>query len=176
MVIIYALKCRVNGKVYVGSTKKLPKRIREHRSLLRRGLHSETELQQDWSLHGEAEFSFYELETFVYDESLETRRSAELKWMEQFSKDGLLYNKNRISMALLPEAIAKGVQNAHGSKGNRWTPEANAARSAAQKGKPKGHGAKISATKKALGQRPSLEAARLGGIAATMLRYGTKQD
>lgn len=63
--------------------------------------------------------------------------------------DGRLYNRHRVSFSLLPEAKAKGVLAAHKERGLRWTPEANLKRSLAQKGKPKGHGAKISATKRA---------------------------
>lgn len=150
MVTIYALKCRPNGKCYVGSTKgKISKRVREHRCLLNSGKHSTAALLEDWRKYGEREFSFFELEIFVFDHSLETRREAELKWMDYFAKDGLLYNEHRISMRPSDEAIRKGVANAHNLPGNRWTPEANEKRSLAQLGKPKGHGAKISATKRA---------------------------
>jgi hypothetical protein len=175
MIIVYALKCRTTGKAYIGSTKgKLAKRVREHRCLLNQGSHKTSDLLKDWQQFGEGDFSYIELEIFLYDFTLETRRAAELKWMEHFAKDGLLYNEHRISMRPTDEAIRKGVANAHLVPGNRWTVEANEARGNAQRGIPKGHGAKISATKKALRQKPSLEAARLGGLAATDKRWHNK--
>ena len=170
---IYALICQSNGKAYIGSTKaKLPKRMREHRCLLHQGKHAASALQADWQKFGSDQFRVVELEIFLYDDSLGTRRAAELRWMDHFAKDGLLYNEHRVSMRPTDDAIRKGVANAHLEPGNRWTPEANERRRLAQFGKPKGHGAKISATKKRLGQKPSLDTARAGGIAATDKRYG----
>lgn len=180
MVTVYALKCRTTGKVYVGSTKgKLAKRIREHRCLLNQGKHKTFELLKDWQQFGEGDFSYLELEVFLYDFSLEARRASELKWMDYFAKDGLLYNEHRISMRPTDEAIRKGVANAHLKPGNRWTPEANEKRRQAMLGRSfsRETRAKISATKKARGQKPSPEAARLGGIAACKKRYaGPEQD
>lgn len=149
MVTIYALTCNVNGKTYVGSTKaKLSKRMREHRCLLDLGRHSTTGLLADWQSYGGGQFIISVLEVLPTAD-LNARREAELKWMDRFSSEGLLYNEHRISMRPSDEAIRKGVANAHLVPGNRWTAEANEKRSLAQLGIPKGHGAKISATKRA---------------------------
>jgi tRNA(His) 5'-end guanylyltransferase len=69
--------------------------------------------------------------------------------MNRYDGLGLLYNKAIVSFELKPEWATKGVENSRHSVGNRWTPEANMKRRLAQLGKPKGHGAKISATKQA---------------------------
>ena len=149
MVTIYALTCSQNGKAYVGSTKaKLGKRMREHRCLLENGQHTISALLADWRAYGGVQFTISVLETLPTAD-LSARREAELRWMDHFASKWLLYNEHRISMRPSDEAIQRGVANAHLSPGNRWTPEANAKRSAAQKGIPKGHGAKISATKRA---------------------------
>src|SRR5260221_6855468 len=96
---IYALICQSNGKAYIGSTKaKLPKRMREHRCLLHQGKHAASALQTDWQKFGSDQFRVVELEIFLYDDSLGTRRAAELRWMDHFAKDGLLYNEHRVSM------------------------------------------------------------------------------
>lgn len=153
MVIIYAIDCEIpffGSRYYVGSTKgKLNKRMREHRCLLKNGRHQCKALQKHWDTYGPDTLRIIELELFLWDESLETRRSAELKWMDIYAEKGLLYNEHRISMRPSDEAIKRGVANAHKRPGNRWTPEANEKRRLAQLGKPKGHGAKISATKRA---------------------------
>lgn len=149
MVTIYALTCKANGRVYVGSTKaKLGKRMREHRCLLNAGKHLCCDMQTDWRAYGETEFEISAIEELPTSD-LPNRREAELRWMDHFESQGLLYNEHLISMRPLESARRLGVQNAHLSHGNRWTPEANEKRRLAQLGKPKGHGAKISATKRA---------------------------
>jgi hypothetical protein len=150
MVTIYAVRMKGNPYLgaYVGSTKgKISKRFREHRCLLNQGAHKTPKLQRAWDNFGADAFQIDSLE--VLDCGLDKRREAELKWMKLFEEEGVLYNEHRISMRPSDEAIRKGVANAHLSPGNRWTPEANEKRRLAQLGKPKGHGAKISATKRA---------------------------
>jgi hypothetical protein len=134
-------------RLYKSTESKLSKRFREHRCLLNAGKHAETELQGDWNKFGPAAFAMRLLEEI--EGSVESKREAELRWMANLDKQGLLYNKNRLAYMLSPEAIRKGVEASRHSVGNRWTPEANLKRSLAQLGKPKGHGAKISATKQA---------------------------
>ena len=148
MALIYGLVNIVTGSVYVGCTKHdVGKRMREHRCLLKAGKHQELSLQADWSEFGPDAFEMRVLETLPPGSPLTVKREAELRWMDRY--EGRLYNRHRVSFALLPEATAKGVLASHKERGLRWTPEANLKRSLAQKGKPKGHGAKISATKRA---------------------------
>lgn len=154
MVTIYALTCTPNGKAYVGSTKgKLGKRMREHRCLLEHGQHGTPALQSDWRQHGGTSFVISELERLPTAD-LPARRQAELRWMDAFAAMGRLYNEHRISMQPSEEARLRGVENSRGAIGNRWSAEANEKRRQAQLGIPKGHGAKISATKRA--QRESV--------------------
>lgn len=150
MVQVYAIKCLVNGYTYVGCTKgKMSKRLREHRCLLRSNSHKCTKLQYDWNSYGEQQFIIEELEKLHKDATVDVKRECEMKWMKMFEDINLLYNLYLVSYRPTDEAIKKGVANAHLFKGNRWTPEANLKRSLSQIGIPKGHGAKISATKQA---------------------------
>lgn len=147
MAVVYGLTNIVNDRIYIGCTSsKAAKRFREHRCLLRNGKHLEPALQADWDLHGGHAFEFHILEVLPDGADIAVKREAELRWMDRVG--ARLYNTRRISYQLTPEARAKGVANAHLEPGNRWTPEANLKRSLAQKGKPKGHGAKISTTKR----------------------------
>src|SRR5215469_15865242 len=139
MALVYGFTNTVNGRIYIGCTRfKLAKRAREHRCLLRNGKHTELALQADWDLHGSDAFAMRVLEEVADD--IGARREAELRWMDTVGER--LYNSLRVSYQLSAAAMAKGVANAHNEPGNRWTPEANLKRSLAQKGKPKGHGAK----------------------------------
>lgn len=146
MAVIYGLVNCVSRRVYVGCTRnKAAKRLREHRCLLRAGKHKEPDLQKEWMEHGEQSFSVCILEQI--DDSLVTRRSAEKRWMRHFDEQGLLYNRNLCSFEVSPEAARLGIEASRHVIGKRWTPKTNEKRRLAQLGKPKGHGAKISATK-----------------------------
>lgn len=152
MVTIYALRRTGNPYLgaYVGSTAgKLGKRMREHRCLLNQGVHKTPKLQSAWDKYGSTAFQIDNLQELPDGSTVAERRNAELKWMTWFVEEGELYNEHRISMRPTDEAIRRGVANAHREPGNRWTPEANEKRRQAQLGIPKGHGAKISATKRA---------------------------
>lgn len=147
MASIYGLMCKVNGFVYVGCTKSnIGKRMREHRCLLRAGKHKVTNLQTDWFKFGEQSFRMLLLEELKSDD-LQTRQSKETEWLKRISAANQLYNQYIISFRPSDEAISKGVEAARTVIGNRWSPEANAKRRDTQLGVPKGHGAKISATK-----------------------------
>jgi|TARA_R110000868_G_scaffold383789_1_gene651077 group I intron endonuclease len=148
MATIYGLTCTATGKVYVGCTSKVAKRMREHLSLLRRGLHAEPDLQKDFTAYGEASFRIFPLKE-IPEASLLQKREAELGWMDAYANLGLLYNRNRTSFAPTKDAIAKGQPRATATEGRKRSTEANQKRRLAQLGKPKGHGAKISATKRA---------------------------
>lgn len=174
MAIIYGLVHTESGMTYVGCTAaKLSKRMREHRCLLRNGKHNEKRLQQDWTRFGEDAFEMVTLETLPHNTTVDVKRKHEVEWMNRKEAEGLLYNSHKNSFGLSREAMMKGVQAAILNPGKRWSEEANRKRSENNKGKHTGHGAKISATKKRLGQRPTLEAAREGGFAAHRKRRMT---
>jgi group I intron endonuclease len=147
MAMIYALKNKVTGKAYIGYTGKLSKRFREHRCLLRNGKHSEWKLQDDWFIYGEENFTMDEVQKVPDDAGLEEKRSAELYWIDRMTSQGLCYNRNRVSFAVTEETWRKGQPIATRTEGRKRSPEANLKRRLAQLGIPKGHGAKISATK-----------------------------
>jgi hypothetical protein len=149
MITIYALVCQPNRKAYIGSTKgNLGKRMREHRCLLKAGRHAVKALQADWRLYGERAFAIEAIHELPFT-TLAMRRAMEVFWMDWYAEHRGLYNEHRISMEPLESARIKGAANAHLKPGNRWIPEANEKRRQAQLGIPKGHGAKISATKRA---------------------------
>ena len=53
---IYQIKNTENHKVYIGKTRRLGRRLGEHRASLRKGKHRNKELQQDYDLLGEDKF------------------------------------------------------------------------------------------------------------------------
>lgn len=166
MIVIYKIENHWNKRAYIGCTGcTLNRRLNEHRSLLRKKKHSSLSMVSDCEKYGTHAFNISILELLGDVVSVEAKREAELRWMSHYKERGLLYNEQMISFG----PGAGYLERAH-------TPEANEKRRLAQLGKPKGHGAKISATKKALGQRPSLEAARQGAIACNKVRYGKTDE
>lgn len=55
---IYKILCIPNGKVYIGSSVRLAKRIRNHKSDLRQGKHPNQRLQRAWNKYGKENFVF----------------------------------------------------------------------------------------------------------------------
>jgi group I intron endonuclease len=148
MVVIYGIECLPTKFVYVGCTEcGLAKRCREHFSLLKNSKHSCTKMVEDFAQYGKEAFAARILEELPHNTTLGVKRDREIKWMSKFRDEGRLYNHMVASFGM-------------GTKPKGWkpSPESNLKRRLAQLGKPKGHGAKISATKKALGQKPSREA------------------
>ncbi len=155
MAVIYAIENLINGKHYIGCTGGKPsKRMREHRCLLRAGTHASRSLQSDWNEMGEEQFRLKSLD-YVHvsiDGDMAARRAAEIAWMLCYEAKGLLYNERIISFQPPPGAQAKAVaESARIKRETGWkqSPESNLKRRLAQLGIPKGHGAKISATKQA---------------------------
>jgi group I intron endonuclease len=64
---VYSIVNTANGKLYIGSTHRLDRRIYEHRRQLRTGTHRNKHLQAAWNAHGEAWFAFKPL-AFIADE------------------------------------------------------------------------------------------------------------
>ena len=60
---IYVIECVPTRKLYVGSSVNIPRRWREHRSQLVRGMHPNRHLQSAWRVHGPSAFSFCVLES-----------------------------------------------------------------------------------------------------------------
>lgn len=78
---IYAIENTVSGKVYVGSSKGIEKRIRTHLSALRRSKHCNRHLQSSWDKYGSASFLFYTLELVASESDLLT---CEQVWIDHF--------------------------------------------------------------------------------------------
>lgn len=59
---IYAIKNKINNKIYIGQSNDIENRWRCHRSHLRRGVHQNQHLQGAWNKYGEDNFDFFILE------------------------------------------------------------------------------------------------------------------
>jgi group I intron endonuclease len=147
MIKIYGIRNLVTSNVYVGCTAaKLNKRMREHKCLLNANQHSSKLFQKEWLEYGQDKFEMITFEELPDNASVVDKRVAELYWMQKYQDK--LYNAYQNSFAPTEEARIKGVESrANQLRGSTQTPESNLKRRLAQVGIPKGHGAKISATK-----------------------------
>jgi group I intron endonuclease len=68
---IYTWTNTKTGKVYIGSSANCDRRMNEHRSRLRRGVHTNAKLQASWSKHGESAFEFSMIFTVLNRADLE---------------------------------------------------------------------------------------------------------
>lgn len=150
MAQVYGIFSPNSGRVYIGCTGNAAKRWREHRCLLRKGAHASASLQAEWQATDGAGFHLKVLETIsVANPTAAEKRQREQHWMDHYAALGLLFNETRQAFQLSEEARQKGVAAAHRERGRRWDADVNEKRRQAQLGRPKGHGAKISATKRA---------------------------
>ncbi len=69
MIGVYEIKCTKNDKRYVGVSKDIQRRWREHRSMLYKGEHHSCDMQHDYNEYGENCFEFNILKTCDYPEA-----------------------------------------------------------------------------------------------------------
>lgn len=151
----------INCKVYVGSSKDLVRRLREHRSYLKSGKHNNVLLQRSWNKNGETNFLFEVLEYCEIGDLI----VREQYWIDRTNCCNIYFGYNlavtagsnlgyKLSDAtrLKMSMAAKNRSDSHrkkigiGNKGKRYSAETKAKMSVSAKGKPKSkeHAANIS--------------------------------
>jgi group I intron endonuclease len=112
---IYVIRNISTGRFYVGSSKGCERRWIYHRSTLRRGIHGNSRLQADWTVHGEASFTFTVICLLDPDQLLAT---------EQRLLDRLVGRPDCFNL----DAHARGIWE--------WTESARVAAASSRRGKP----------------------------------------
>lgn len=93
---IYEIRNIANGKRYVGSSKHMERRFREHRKELKAGSHYSISLQNAWIKHGECGFEFKAL-AFLEQSEL---RSTEQRLIDSvFANEADTYNTSKSATA-----------------------------------------------------------------------------
>jgi group I intron endonuclease len=126
----YAIICQ-DGRAYVGGSKNIAGRWRQHKCLLQKSRHPNSKLQSAWTESGSDAFSFVVLEVALPDDEL---LSIEQRWIDKMQSVATGFN-------LAP--------NAGSSAGHKLGPEARQRLSDFRRGKPKSaiHRVGISASK-----------------------------
>lgn len=109
---IYAIRCRETGRVYVGSSCNVQRRILQHFSELKAGKKIKTstvrkvrrgeEWQADYDKYGASSFDFYILEDGL---SFVDRRAAEAKWIRKYKACDPAHGYNSQCQKLKAEAL-----------------------------------------------------------------------
>jgi group I intron endonuclease len=76
---IYCIKLVTDGRVYIGSSSMLERRLDKHESMLSCGVHHSKKLQHAWNKYGEGAFEFSVLE---YASGKEALISQEQHWID----------------------------------------------------------------------------------------------
>lgn len=170
MAVIYRITNMSNGKYYIGSADSFARREWQHKYDLRRGAHKNPRLQAAWDKYGEEMFVFEVLEEVPDGQS---PLQVEDIWLVQHVGKAECYNINpsaespRSGMLMTAESKAKLSKNRKGKHagaehyryGQKVSPEVREKIGAAQRGKPKKEGRKVSEEGKAK-IRANIEAGR----------------
>jgi group I intron endonuclease len=170
MAVIYRITNMVNGKYYVGSTDSFARREWQHKYALKRGVHKNPRLQAAWNKYGADMFVFE-----VIEEIPEASRQLQIEdtYLMKCVGQSDCYNINtsaeapRLGITLSQESKDKVSQNRKGKAagenhyryGQTVAPEVREKIGAAQRGKPKAPGRKVSEEGRAK-IRASIEAGR----------------
>ena len=88
---IYAIYCVLSDRVYIGSSKNIYRRWKEHQNSLKKGKHCNFYLQDSWNKHGEKFFVFHILE-ICKEENLLKREHEFIKSIAEIDKQRVLLN------------------------------------------------------------------------------------
>ena len=90
---IYEIKNKETGKIYIGATTAFPKRCSTHKSHLRRGIHANQALQEDYNKYGLDVFEFEVIEEHPCDTDFKILEKIEEETIKRLLTEGKeLYN------------------------------------------------------------------------------------
>lgn len=78
---VYCITCTATGDRYVGRSKRIEQRWKEHKRALRSGRHDNQALSEAWEAHGESAFDFEVLEVCANRSTDLELENVERKWV-----------------------------------------------------------------------------------------------
>lgn len=108
---IYFIYNKINGKAYIGSSKQIHKRIREHFGELQRNVHDNPYLQKAYNKYGMESFEFGVLE----ETSIEDRLKIEQEYLDMIQRNPERYYNISDNVGY--------ITNQRGSKNSSYNPK-----------------------------------------------------
>lgn len=132
---IYCIENTIDKKRYIGKSVNIPKRWREHKSLLRKGCHHNRHLQSAWNLYGEKAFNFKVLE-YAEPKKLDELEITYISEYKAFGEKGYNFTMGGNGGLLgMPKTEETRRKISEANKGRRHTPEEKEQVSKALKGR-----------------------------------------
>ena len=114
---IYAIRCSVNGKVYIGRTYRFNQRIKEHfyelrqakkRKTEKKGIRTSTHFQEDYNIYGESAFEVYILQENVPPDKV---KETEAFWICEYKATNPDFGYNVFDEKIRPieSSIKQGI-------------------------------------------------------------------
>ena len=128
---IYKIICSSTGKIYVGSSINISKRLGEHKTLLRGNKHRNPHMQKAWNKYGEKNFKFEIIEKINNNSTIE----KENFWIEKFNTRNNKYGFNIVKPGDPPFLGRSHTKESKIKIGNQiWTDERRKKIGAAHRG------------------------------------------
>lgn len=108
---IYCIENKVNGKKYIGLTKNLRKRFRQHKKNLRNGNHHNRHLQNAWDKYGEINFIFKHLESQIPLTRIEEKEKYYIELYQSFINGYNLTSGGESSKEFSDETIKRMIRS-----------------------------------------------------------------
>ena len=112
---IYCITNLVNDKRYIGQSKNIEVRFKDHFSRLRRNAHPNSYLQNSFNKYGESNFSFDVL-CKCCEEDLDAEEKKLIKLYDTYNQGFNLTEGGEVSPMTIPEIAKKVSNNMKGSK------------------------------------------------------------
>ena len=122
---IYMIRCKINGKCYIGQSINIKRRWQRHKCDLKNRTHGNKELQEDWNIYGEDKFEFKIIQKCTKDELSD----LEKKYIDEYKSYKNGYNKTIGGLFfegyIMPEDVKEKVRRGenNGFYGRQHTEE-----------------------------------------------------
>jgi len=84
---IYKIENKINGKLYIGSSKNIENRFKEHKTMLKNNKHHSSHLQNSWNKYHENNFLFDKIENVEKLDNLLSRESFYIEKYKSLDSD-----------------------------------------------------------------------------------------
>lgn len=136
--IVYCIKCNVNNKVYIGQTKNINNRIKDHMYRLQKNIHDNPYLQEDYNRYGKYNFTVSVLDEYETRKQIIDREDYWINYyggIESTQNYNCKDNSNNNSLMIEKLKHTAATSSTYGNKGKQLSEETKRKISNANKGK-----------------------------------------